>query len=184
MLKQESKIKWEQFLSGNREAYSWIYKTYVQQLYQYGLRFTTDSELVKDTIQEVFTHIYKNSKRLITPENVKLYLMASLKNSLIRALQKESAYKYKDLSAVGFSMEPTVEEEFILNEQYAAQQEQISKIFALLSSRQQEVIYYRFIQELDLNEIALLMDMNYQSVQNLIQRSLKKIRDTFGYLIF
>jgi RNA polymerase sigma factor (sigma-70 family) len=79
-------------------------------------------------------------------------------------------------------MEPTVEEQFILNEQYLAQQEKINKIFALLTSRQQEVIYYRFIQELDLNEIAILMDMNYQSVQNLIQRSLKKIRDTFGSL--
>jgi DNA-directed RNA polymerase specialized sigma24 family protein len=77
MLREESKIKWEQFLTGNKEAYAWIYKAYVQQLYRYGLRFTTDTELIKDTIQEVFTLIYKNRKQLIVPENVQLYLLAS-----------------------------------------------------------------------------------------------------------
>lgn len=45
-----------------------------------------------------------------------------------------------------------------------------------LPSRQKEVIYYRYIQELKLDEITGLMGMNYQSVQNLLQRSLKKFR--------
>ncbi|MDR2921541.1 MAG: sigma-70 family RNA polymerase sigma factor [Tannerella sp.] len=178
MLEEESKIKWCQFQSGNNEAYSWIYETYIQILYSYGIRFTSDFELVKDCIQEVFTVIYKNRSRLKPPDNVKVYLMVALKNSLIRNLYKQQKLHNLDSSDImRFTLEPTVEEQFIHNENDFCQQQKIQKILSVLTPRQQEIIYYRFIQELSFEEICSLMDLNYQSAQNLIQRSLKKIRD-------
>lgn len=59
MLVDETKIRWRQFVSGDNDSYCWIYNTYVQILYRYGLRFTSDSEIIKDCIQEVFTSLYK-----------------------------------------------------------------------------------------------------------------------------
>lgn len=38
---ESSKIKWQSFLKGDDDAYAWLYSRYVQQLYQYGCRFTT-----------------------------------------------------------------------------------------------------------------------------------------------
>lgn len=176
----ESKIKWRQFVSGDNDSYSWIYSTYVQILYKYGLRFTPEPEIIKDCIQEVFTLLYKNRDHLVTPDNIKVYLFVSLKNCLIRTLYKESFYDRELPEHVQFSLEPTVEEEFINNEQYCIQQKIIKEILALLSPRQKEIIYYRFIQELSMDEVCLLMDLNYQSAQNLIQRSLKKVRANYG----
>ena len=172
----ESKIKWRQFVSGDNESYSWIYTTYVQILYRYGLRFTSDPEIIKDCIQEVFTSLYKNRNNLITPDNIKVYLFVSLKNCLIRTLYKESFY---DRELPENIQESTVEEDFINNEQYANQQKMINEILALLTPRQKEIIYYRFIQELSMDEICILMNLNYQSAQNLIQRSLKKVRQNY-----
>lgn len=74
----------------------------------------------------------------------------------------------------------TVEEQFIQDEQYKNERKQVEKILSLLTSRQKEIIYYRFIQEMSMEEICTLMDLNYQSAQNLIQRSLKKIRSSMG----
>lgn len=176
----ESKIKWRQFISGDNDSYSWIYSTYVQILYRYGLRFTSDSEIIKDCIQEVFTQLYKNRNNLVTPDNIKVYLLVSLKNCLIRILYKESLYDRELPENIQFSLEPTVEEEFIKNEQYTNQQKKIKEILTLLSPRQKEIIYYRFIQELSMDEICILMNLNYQSAQNLIQRSLKKVRANYG----
>ncbi|WP_293713609.1 sigma-70 family RNA polymerase sigma factor [uncultured Parabacteroides sp.] len=175
----ESKIKWRQFVSGDNESYSWIYTTYIQILYRYGLRFTSDSEIIKDCIQEVFTSLYKNRNTLITPDNIKVYLFVSLKNCLIRTLYKESLYDRELPENIQFSLESTVEEDFINNEQYANQQKKINNILALLTPRQKEIIYYRFIQELSMDEICILMNLNYQSAQNLIQRSLKKVRQNY-----
>jgi len=178
---EESVKKWEQFQGGDNAAYSWMYKTYIQTLYRYGLRFTEDSELIKDCIQEVFTYIFKNRSALTKPGNVKVYLLVSLKNNLLRAIYKESVYENIDPLMVSFSLEPTVEEQFIEEETHNLYQDQIQEVLGLLTARQQEIIYYRFVQELTFDEICILMDLNYQSAQNLIQRSLKKIRDTYKH---
>ena len=180
---EESQIKWNEFLSGSEEAYSWIYRTYIQLLYQYGLRFTSNKHLIEDCIQEVFTYIYKNRKQLSSPDNVKVYLFISLKHSLLRALTKEAPRDIPDIiqeELPYFSLEPTAEDVVIEQEQLRLQDKRIKEMLSLLTSRQQEIIYYRYIQELSFDEICELMDLNYQSAQNLIQRSLKKLRDNLG----
>ncbi|KKB58189.1 RNA polymerase sigma factor [Parabacteroides goldsteinii] len=180
MQEDESKIKWCQFIAGDKEAYSWIYKVYIQMLFQYGKRFTSDTELIKDCIQEVFTKLYNNRKHLVIPDNIKLYLLISLKNCLINTICQESHYERYNSETISFSLELTVEEQYVNNEHYQNQLKRIREILALLTPRQKEIIYYRYIQELSFDEICVIMDINYQSAQNLIQRSLKKIRDTYG----
>lgn len=180
MQEDESKIKWCQFIDGDKEAYSWIYKVYIQLLFQYGKRFTSDTELIKDCIQELFTKLYNNRKRLVIPDNIKVYLLISLKNCLINAIYQASHYERYNSETISFSLELTVEEQYVNNEHYQNQLKRLQDILALLPPRQKEIIYYRYIQELSFDEICSIMDMNYQSAQNLIQRSLKKIRDTYG----
>ena len=77
------------------------------------------------------------------------------------------------MEQVPFLLEPTVEDEFVNNEQYNNQQKKVKEILSILTPRQKEIIYYRFIQEMSMEDICILMDINYQSAQNLIQRSLK-----------
>jgi len=183
MLEKESNARWQRFLLGDNEAYSWIYNAYVQMLFRYGSRFTSDSELVKDCIQELFTTLYKNRENLNLPANVKVYLFVSLKNNLTRALYRNAKYEYMDQYMDTFLLEQTVEEQFIDNESRMNRQNLIEKILLALTPRQKEIIYYRYIQELDLNEICALMNLNYQSAQNLIQRSIKKIRKLFSPVV-
>lgn len=62
-------------------------------------------------------------------------------------------------------------------------QKTIRTVLSLLTDRQREIIYYRYIEELSIEEIAVLTGMNYQSVQNTIQRSLKRIRESLPLII-
>ena len=176
MQEDESKIKWGQFLAGDNDAYCWIYKTYIQMLFRYGHRFTLDKELIKDSIQEVFTGLYKKREQLVIPDNIKVYLLVSMKNSLVNALYREDRYTSFDSESVSFTLGLTVEEQYVDNEHLSNQQKKIQEILTILTPRQKEIIYYRYIQELSFNEICILLDMNYQSAQNLIQRSLKNLK--------
>lgn len=180
MYLEESVTKWKQFQSGNDDAYGWLYTTYIQVLFGYGLRFTSDNEIIKDCIHDVFIDLYKNKEKLITPSNVKVYLFVSLKNRLVKVLYKNSLFERIDSEKVNFTLETTVEEQFIDEEQEHLQQTKIQHILDSLTPRQREIIYYRYIQGLTLDEICIIMDMNYQSTQNLIQRSLKKIKEKYG----
>lgn len=171
----ESQVKWQQFISGNSDAYSWIYTTYARKLYQYGLCFTSDVELVKDCIQDVFLYLYNNRSQLGQCDHIRFYLFAAFKNNLIKAIHKGTVTE--DLADdLPFLIELTVEEQYIRDEQYVNESKKIEKLLAVLTPRQREIIYYRFIQEMSMDEICVLMNLNYQSAQNLIQRSLKKMR--------
>lgn len=181
---EESQIKWEEFLSGNNDAYSWIYRTYIQTLYGYGMRFTPDTEIIKDCIQDLFASLYRNRERLATPDNVKLYLFVSLKNNLIKALYKEDRYTRYSSEMTSFALDATVEEQFITDEQHKQLQKRVEEILSTLAPRQKEIIYYRYIQEFTFDQICQIMDLNYQSAQNLIQRAMKRIKELNTKVIF
>ena len=177
MLEEESNKRWQSFLLGDNDAYSWLYKKYVQILFQYGSRFTSDSELIKDCIQELFTTLYKNRKRLGTPPaNVKVYLFISLKNNLIRAIEKQTRFERMEQDMGSFLLEPTVEEQYIDDESHRNRRKLVEKILQVLTPRQKEIIYYRYIQEIGLKDICALMQLNYQSAQNLLQRAMNKMK--------
>ncbi|MDR1332262.1 MAG: sigma-70 family RNA polymerase sigma factor, partial [Tannerella sp.] len=153
MSEMESKAQWSRFVAGESEAYAWLYRTYVESLYRYGLHFTPDGEAVKDCIHDVFTALYRDRQRLAAPDNVKLYLFVALKNSLLRYLSRNDMYERGAAAEAPFLLEPTVEEEYIDHERYARHREMVEKFLSVLSPRQKEIVYYRFIQEMQWEEI-------------------------------
>ncbi|MDR1557658.1 MAG: sigma-70 family RNA polymerase sigma factor [Tannerellaceae bacterium] len=176
----ESRRMWIRFLSGDNGAYEWLYTEHVGPLYRYGLHFGVGAEGVEDCIQEVFAGIYRNRKRQAVPEHVATYLMVSLKNCLLRSRQRIDRTREAETDgALDFLLEPTVEDTFIDNEQEENRRKAIEQILDLLTPRQKEILYYRYIRELEMEDVCRLMELSYQSAQNLIQRSLKKIRENF-----
>ena len=53
-----------------------------------------------------------------------------------------------------------------------------------LSSRQREAIYLRYFEELDFDTIAIIMDMNVQSVRNTLHRGLQAMRNLMLLQLF
>lgn len=173
---KEDETLWNALRMGDDVAFSRVYRKYVSCLFAYGMHFSADRELVKDCVQDTFIKIYKNHKQLGPTNNIKFYLYAALKNNLLNALQRTSESAdiadYESVFTVDYSAHDTLVE----NETEENRGKHLAQVLELLSSRQKEVIHHRFIEELSFEEIAELMKMNCQSVQNLLQRSLKKIR--------
>ena len=178
--RNSDQIIWENFLGGDDEAYTYIYREYSQALYAYGMHFTSDKGLVEDCIQDVFIKIFQNRRHLQSTDNIKLYLFIALKNKLFNIFRKDIKYSQIDSLEPVFAAEYTIEDEIIENEREQFLNEKMIRMLEVLSPRQKEIIYYRFVEGLSYEEICQIMDMNYQSTQNLIQRSLKKLRTTFS----
>ena len=178
--RNSDQIIWENFLCVDDEAYTYIYREYSQALYAYGMHFTSDKGLVEDCIQDVFIKIFQNRRHLQSTDNIKLYLFIALKNKLFNIFRKDIKYSQIDSLEPVFAAEYTIEDEIIENEREQFLNEKMIRMLEVLSPRQKEIIYYRFVEGLSYEEICQIMDMNYQSTQNLIQRSLKKLRTTFS----
>ncbi|MDR1882938.1 MAG: sigma-70 family RNA polymerase sigma factor [Prevotella sp.] len=172
-------LLWDNFLSGNKDAYNLIYEKYSKRLLVQGLQFTPDRDLVKDAVHDVFVNIYRNRAKLGTVGNIKVYLFIALRNSIITSLKKRGqCFDRLGEMPEDFTVgSDSIEEEYISKEYKIEKQRLVSKILSLLPVRQREVVHYRFFESMSIDEISELMNMNYQSVQNLLQRSLKKINE-------
>lgn len=177
-------VLWVKFVEGDDKAYSTLYERYLDSLFSFGMGFTHDREVVKDCIHDVFTKFFRDRHQLLVPKNVKLYLFISLKNALFNYFNRDESFRYVSRDAVDYSLDElefdvefSVEDKIVSNEERQEIVEQINRlIIEILTPRQKEIIYYRYIEEMKLEDICELMELNYQSALNLLQRSFNKIR--------
>jgi RNA polymerase sigma factor (sigma-70 family) len=174
-------ILWMSFKNGDDRSFELIYRKYADALFRYGIQFTSNESLVKDAIHDVYVKLYNDRQHLKTEVNIKFYLFTCLKNHLYNLLKRELFFDKVDIEEYEY-LDPGAEEQVTLTLNQSELQETVRKVLGMLTDRQREIIYYRYIEELSIEEIAVLMDMNYQSVQNSIQRSIKKIRESFPIL--
>lgn len=173
---KESEI-WCRFIDGDDTCFSFIYKKYVNILFRYGMQFTPNQELVKDAIHDIFVRVHHHRNELDRNVHVKFYLLKALKNCLYNMLNRNLAFQRADQVELLNIADNDAEKQMISSLEAMEQKEMISQLLNRLTNRQREAIYYRFIEELSMKEIGSLMNMNAQSTQNIIQRSLRKMRE-------
>ena len=143
----------------------------------YGMRFTSNREIVRDTLQELFIKLYKNRKNLSTTDHIKFYLFCAFRHQLQNELAKVIPSVDITECETTFTLDQSALDQLIYDEKELNRQKKLNQLLNDLPVRQKMVIQYRFIEGLKYEEIAQLMDMNYQSVHNLLQRALNKIRE-------
>lgn len=169
---------WEKFKGGDFDSLGQLFECHYQELYYYGIKLVALPEMVKDTIQDLFADVWQRRSKMATVDNFKAYLIISLRRELIRRLnrtRKESSIEVPASLQFSFS----IEDFMIDNEKNQEHRKILTRSLAGLSDRQREVILLRFFHGLEFAEIAKVMEMNIQSVRNLLFRALEKIRKDF-----
>jgi len=169
---------WKKFRQGDERAFICLHDTYYNELYFYALKIVRDEHLAKNAIQELFLYLWKNKEQLAEVTAVKNYLFVSLRRHIFRLLQKENQQQkfahITEESSEKFTFSP---EDIILEkESKTLQKNHITKALNCLPERQREVIYLRYINGLSNAEIAGVMGLNYQSVQNCLGRALANLK--------
>lgn len=169
---------WLSLLDGDAAVFERVMLTNYRTLFYYGLKFTADQEFVKDTIQDLFLHVWERRASLSADIPPKPYLMASLRRMMNRSPLKSPLIPeslppiYPPMHRIEFS----VEKEFIQHESARALSAQLKTLLDDLSLRQKEVVYLKFYEDLSRPQIAMVMDIAPQTVSNLLQMALKKLR--------
>ena len=164
------------FINGDTAAFSKLYNLHVNLLYNYGCKLTTDVELLKDCIQDVFIKIYNKRTELDTVANFKSYIIISLKNKLCDESRKRVNLSDVAVEELDVVSSDNIERDYIDNENEILNNVFVTKILDQLSPRQRKAIILYYIEEKKYEEICVLMEMNYQSVRNLIHRGISKMR--------
>lgn len=176
---------WRRFKAGEADALGQLAKVHYRALYNYALKFSSDPDFIRDSIQELYLDLWERREFLSETAFVKSYLLKALRHKLIKESIRlkrfhEPVNAFADLENANCSVESDIIEE----EQSIYISSRLKHIIKGLSKRQQEIIYLRFYQNFSNEDIAGIMGLGRQSVSNLLYRTLKEIKEIWAPAAF
>jgi RNA polymerase sigma factor (sigma-70 family) len=169
---------WDNLRKGDEKSFSMLFERYYGDLVRYGNSLSPYTEKVQDCVQDVFADIWVYRNSLQATVVVKAYLLASVRKRIARLQERDHIFrKVASTDSIAFLLEFSVEHDLI-DEDYATK-EKVNHLNGLLNdlpARQKEALYLRYHQGLTVEQIAEMLEVNYQSASNLLHRGLLNLR--------
>lgn len=157
--------------------FEYLYDKHIDDMFAFGSRFTSDRELIKDCIHDVFVKLYSKRNDLGRVVNIDSYLYVALRNRINDEFRRNA--RVGDVEINDTNMRRVAEHERKCREERLQKEhmtESIEKVVDRLSPRQRELIRLYYVEHMKYNDICRVMGINYQSVRNLMHRSITRIR--------
>ncbi|WP_316739011.1 sigma-70 family RNA polymerase sigma factor [Pedobacter aquatilis] len=169
---------WLKLLNGENAALDKIYKLHFQSLFQYGMRMLHDEDEVRDCLHNLFVKIWENRKNLNQTDHIRYYLISALRNIISNHRIKENRYERVEATdETVFDLKFSIESEYIKKEEINEKTIQLAKAMNQLTSRQKEIIYLKYFEELDYNQIADILDLTIKGAYKLSARAHDALRE-------
>lgn len=174
---------WELLKSGNDASLIALYNRYFYNLISYGYQFTKDKELIEDAVQDLFVDL--NVKRRQLPNikfSVKAYLLKSTKFKIIQYIRQETKSNdaHQESRFFEFDYACSIERNIISKQMEEEQKQRLKRATETLTSRQREVLYYFYNEQLGYDQIKDIMELqSVKSVRNLIYKAISHLRKVF-----
>lgn len=170
---------WAAFQQGSKEAFTAIYRCYVKALYNYGVRITSDREILQDSIQDLFFKLWKQRASLSEVSSIKLYLYKGLKSTILDNLKKARKNQLSDdsLREAFFEFVPAEDEKIIAGERVLQREKEFQHIIqTYLTPRQKEALTLLFYDNLPYPAVAELLSLTPKSTYKLVYRALEALK--------
>ncbi|MDR2147436.1 MAG: sigma-70 family RNA polymerase sigma factor [Tannerella sp.] len=160
---------------------NFLYKAHIRELFAYARHFGFSKEVAMDAIHDVFCRVIAQKEQLSEIRNVRAYLLQSLKNRLLNIYKSEVSTVElptgNDSDELPFTLEVTIEDVMIQQEEDEKIRRKVEKLLQSLTDRQREIIYLRYMQELEYEEIAKIMNITEPACRKLVHKAIAKMRE-------
>ena len=172
---------WQQSKAGDSVAFCGLADKLYRTLFNYATSFTSDREYIKDAIQELLIHIWEK-RQTINIQFVTIYFLKSLRNQILQEFRRNK-HPFLDLDEIDeISDNQTIETEIEENETYSESQRRVRLAINELPKRQKEAIFLKFYEGLENEQIADMMQVNRQSVANLLFKAISTLKTQIPFL--
>lgn len=171
-------LLWENLINGEDKDFSVFYENYVDFLFGMGMAYSSDRDLIKDSIHDLFIDLYKYRRKLSNNVNVRGYLIKSLKRK-IHANQKRTGKLTLKETILDSDHPNLIQESFIHDNENVL----LSKLLVYMNklpSRQKEALVLKYQNELSYPEIADILNISVESARTLVYRTIKSLRKNLG----
>lgn len=178
LLAEDDRNYWEEMRLGNQQALFELYHLQYFHLVRFGLKINADDELVKDCVNQLFLNLWDKRERLHPVENVRAYLMTSMRRCMLDQL----SYVHKTNTALSKMLaeaewnELSYEDILIGVQRDDALKEKLKNAIRQLSPRQMELIQLKFFEGLSYEQIAIRTSQTVKTAYNTIYDAIKVLR--------
>lgn len=167
---------WNRFCKGDRAAFDTIYATYFPQLFQYCVRFTSDTNIISDVLQDFFIELFCKPPYKSAITHLKSYLFVAVRRKLLKSVTKQVRMfeSLEEDESYDFYLELSADNTLVENNRSEAIQQIVNK----LTTRQREAVYLYFFEDISYPQIAEIMSLKeVKYARTLIYRALDEIRE-------
>ncbi len=154
---------------GDDGAFEGLYNRYRDWVTSLAFRFTGDESLVLDVLQETFLYFLKKFPGFKLTAELKTFLYPAVKNLSIAARRKAERHQSTEGELAVLENRPA-------GSTASADRGDLSAVLAGLSEEHREVLLLRFVDGLNLGEIAAAMDIPLGTVKSRLHNALTSLR--------
>ncbi|QJW91008.1 sigma-70 family RNA polymerase sigma factor [Spirosoma taeanense] len=167
---------WDDFLLGNKLAYSFMYEKYARALYNYGYKIAQNRQLTEDCLQDLFLAILETRERLGHTDSIKFYLMRSLRRDIVRKLNSQHRFLDEPNHEIDFKIEFYYEPTWLDSQISKERSEAVLHELNQLPARQKEALFLKFFDNLSYDEIAGIMGIETTSAYKVIYKAIASLQ--------
>jgi RNA polymerase sigma-70 factor (ECF subfamily) len=174
-LEQLTESLYTQLQSGDMVAGQSLVRLYRPGLLRLARRYLQNEHDAEDAIQETFARILEAKKG---PDNFRIWSYRIARNVCLNQIRSGRSKPQQQRMATGLDLEAEQTGQFTRMVR-AEDSEALLESLAKLSEAQREVLMLRYIEGLDRNEIAGILDLSVGAVKSRLFEGLNRLRQ-FG----
>ncbi len=155
---------------GDRSAFEAIVREHQGLVFGMAFHFLRDGARAEDVAQEVFFRLYQNLAAIKSPAHLMLWLRKVTSRRCIDVVRKEPLDRQTSLDDAPEVAEARGASDPLLSRR-------LRRLVAALPENARMVIILRYQEELDLAEIAEILEIPINTVKSRLQRSLAMLRE-------
>lgn len=151
-----------------------LYREYIDSLFRYALVHLRSVEEAEDVCSETFLRYFKALEKGTEIKNPKSFLFKICKNLIIDRKREKERHFSLDPGELQLKDPKGNPEKAVSLE---LEIERVLKVLDALPDDYKDVVIMRYVEEMEIKEIAEVMDKTENSVRILLSRALQRIRE-------
>jgi len=157
-----------------RKKFSRFYNTYIEKIYRFVYLKVNSQETAEDITSRVFTQSWDKFRTGQDIKNPRAYIYQIARNEVVSYYREKSKLRTVSIeSAEIIDPQPGVEEK----NQLESDIEEVKKAISSLNDDYQNVLIWRYLDNLAIKEIAEIMERPEGTVRVMLHRALKEVRE-------
>jgi len=167
---------WDESCQGNVASFGYIHQQLYPSLFHYLLKILRDEDVCQDILQDLFIKMWERKENFGPIFNVKVYFFKSARSMALNYIKSCRSHDFLTDDHQHIDIVFSQEEVMVNFENNSEVNRLLSLALNTLPGRQREMIFLKYFDGWNYDQIAAVTGIKYQSVVNHVHRAIIQLR--------